>query len=272
MIETEDTNAFFLTESTIATCCFRLPTPELSAKDCRYFMINGLLIVQNIILAIVAGYFLGALPFAQIASRIRGVDVFSTGSTLAGTANVFFNVGPRTGALVFIGDVAKGATAVFTARALDVPPALILVAGGAAVVGHWKSVFTGFRGGDGMAPLMGVSLALIPALAVLGVATGLATIVLMRHSSLRSTWGIAVCFMMMLAFSQYYQIERDLVAGLVILASLVLLRTMFTRRRRLFIASHPVYRDTGEDDDLEDHQVFAAGHESNLGQPTSAQH
>ena len=235
-------------------------------------MINGLLIVQNIILAIIAGYFLGALPFAQIASRIRGVDVFSTGSTLAGTANVFFNVGHRTGALVFIGDVAKGATAVFTAWALDVPPALILVAGGAAVVGHWKSVFMGFRGGDGMAPLMGVSLALIPALAVLGVATGLATIVLMRHSSLRSTWGIAVCFIMMLAFSQYYQIERDLVTGLVILASLVLLRTMFTRRKRLFLASRPVYQGAGEYDDLEDDQVVEAGHESNLGQATSGQH
>ena len=60
-----------------------------------------------------------------------------------------------------------------------------------------------------------------------------------------------------MAFSQYYQIERDLVTGLVILASLVLLRTMFTRRRRLFISSHPVYRDTGEDDDLEvtDHVI-----------------
>ena len=65
---------------------------------------------------------------------------------------------------------------------------------------------------------------------------------------------------MMMAFSQYYQIERDLVTGLVILASLVLLRTMFTRRKRLSIASHPVYRDTEEDDDLEDDQVVAAGH------------
>ena len=125
-------------------------------------MTNSLETFQGVILAVAAGYLLGAIPFAQIASRIRGVDVFSTGSTLAGTANVFFNVGHRTGALVFVGDLAKGAAAVFTAWALDVPPALILVAGGAAVVGHWKSVFTGFRGGDGMAPLIGVSLALIP--------------------------------------------------------------------------------------------------------------
>ncbi len=232
-------------------------------------MIEGLLLVQNMVLAVAAGYFLGALPFAHIASRIRGIDVFATGSTLAGTANVFFNVGHRTGALVLVGDLAKGAAAVFAAWALGVPPALILVAGGAAVVGHWKSVFTGFRGGDGMAPLMGVSLALMPALAVLGVAAGLATIVLMRHSPLRSTWGVSVCFLVMLAISQYYQIERDLVSGLVVLASLVLLRSMFTRRRRLSVATHPVYRDTEDEDGLEDGEAIDADPDAELGHATS---
>ena len=215
-------------------------------------MIDELLLVQKVVLAVAAGYLLGALPFAQIASRLRGIDVFATGSTLAGTANVFFNVGHRTGALVLVGDVAKGSAAVFAAWAIGVPPPLILVAGGAAVVGHWKSVFTGFRGGDGMAPLMGVTLALMPVLAVLGFAAGLAIVVLLRHSPLRSTWGVALCFLVMLAISQYYQIERDLVSGLVVLASLVLLRSMFTRRRRLHAASLPVYRDTDDEDELED--------------------
>ena len=227
-------------------------------------MINGFETVQNVILAVAAGYFLGAIPFAQIASRIRGVDVFSTGSTLAGTANVFFNVGRRTGSLVFVCDVAKGGASVFTSWALGVPTDLILVAGGAAVMGHWKSVFTGFRGGDGMAPLMGISLALMPILSVLGVAAGLTTIVLMRHSTLRSTWGIAVCFIVMLAISLYHQIQRDLVTGLVILASLVLLRSMLTRRRRLSPASHPVYQDNDQDVSLEDDQVVDSAAKSYL--------
>ena len=209
-------------------------------------------LILNMVTAVAAGYLLGALPFAHVASRIRGIDVFTTGSTLAGTANVFFNVGHRTGALVLVGDIAKGAAAVFTAWALGVPPALILVAGGAAVVGHWKSVFTRFRGGDGMAPLIGVSLALMPELAVLGGVIGVATVVLMRRSSLRSTWGISVSFLVMLGISQYYQNERDLVTGLVILASMVLLRSMFTRRRRLSVESHPVYRDIDYEDAIDD--------------------
>ena len=51
-------------------------------------MIEGLVLVQKVLMAVAAGYLLGALPFAQIASRLRGFDVFDTGSTLAGTANV----------------------------------------------------------------------------------------------------------------------------------------------------------------------------------------
>ena len=119
-----------------------------------------------------------------------------------------------------------------------------------------------------MAPLMGVSLALIPALAVLGVVAGLATIVLMRHSVFRSSWGVSVCFLVMLALSQYYQIERDLVSGLVVLASLVLLRSMFTRRRRLQTETHPVYRDT-EDDELEEHDGREADPDADLGHATT---
>ena len=130
-------------------------------------MIDDLDIILSMIMAVTASYFLGAIPFAQIASRIKGVDVFTTGSTQAGTANVFFNVGRRTGALVFVGDIAKGGTAVFMSSALGIPPDLILIAGVAAIIGHWKSVFTGFRGGDGMAPLMGVALALTPSLSLI---------------------------------------------------------------------------------------------------------
>jgi acyl-phosphate glycerol 3-phosphate acyltransferase len=227
-------------------------------------------LIRNMVMAVAAGYLLGALPFANVASRIRGIDVFTTGSTLAGTANVFFNVGHRTGALVLVGDIAKGAAAVFTAWALGVPPTLILVAGGAAVVGHWKSVFTRFRGGDGMAPLIGVTLALMPALAVLGGVIGLATVVIMRRSPLRSTWGISVSFLVMLGISQYYQIERDLVTGLVILASMVLLRSMVTRRRRLSVASLPVYRDIEDEDEIDD--ILNVDPDADLGHAGSGPH
>ena len=116
-----------------------------------------------------------------------------------------------------------------------------------------------------MAPLMGVAVALIPAVAVLGFAAGLAVVVLMRHSALRSTWGVSVCFLVMLAISQYYQTERDLVSGLVVLASLVLLRAAFTRRRRRHAETHPVYRDIDEEDSLEDGGEIDIDPDADLG-------
>ena len=190
-------------------------------------------IIQKVIAAVLVGYLLGSIPFALIAARLRGVDIFSTGSQMAGTANVFWNVGRRTGTVVFIGDVAKGSAAVIIAQLLDVSSLLVLLAAGAAIVGHWKSLFARFRGGDGMAALMGVTLAVIPGMALLGIATGFAVILVTRRSIWRSSWGIAACFAGLTSLSLYYQVDREMVLGLTGLAGLVLVRSTIARRRRI---------------------------------------
>ena len=189
-------------------------------------------LIQKIIAAILIGYLLGAIPCAYIAGRLRGVDVFATGSRLGGTANVFWNIGRWTGTAVFVGDVAKGAGAIIVAKLLGVPPEVVLAAGAAAVLGHWVSVFSGFRGGDGMATLMGITLAaLVPLLAIAGVVTGVAVVVLMRRSAWRSCWGVVACFALLLTLSLYYQMDRFMVTGLTGLAALVVLRSIIVRRR-----------------------------------------
>ncbi|MEK7807395.1 MAG: glycerol-3-phosphate acyltransferase [Chloroflexota bacterium] len=185
----------------------------------------------RLLAALAVGYLLGSIPFAYLAARLRGVDIFSTGSRRAGTANVFWNVGRRTGTLVFVGDVAKGSAAVVVAGLLDMPWFFTLLAGGAAVLGHWNSVFLGFRGGDGMATLLGVVVALEPTLTVLGVIGGMAVVLLLRRSPSRSSWGIVSCAAIMLSGSQYYQIDPELIMGLVALAMLVVFHSVAFRRR-----------------------------------------
>ena len=180
----------------------------------------------------IIGYLLGALPFAQWVSRyIKGVDIFSTGTTLAGTANVFWNVGRRSALLVFVGDVGKGSLAVIVAWGLGVEAPLTLVAASAAIVGHWASVFSSFRGGDAMTPLIGVSFALVPELTLLAAVVGVATVLLLRNHYLRSSWGICTGFALMLGLSIAYNVDVKLVTGLTILAVLVLLRSLIVRRR-----------------------------------------
>ena len=194
-------------------------------------MINYDLII-NLLAAISCGYLLGSIPFAKVAARLQGVDIFATGNSMAGAANVFWHIGRRTGALVFAGDVAKGSAAVLIAGMLDLPAPGILLAAGAAIIGHWKSPFTGFRGGDGMATLIGSSITLVPTLAAAGLIVGLLAVLGLWRAPLRSAWALFCGFTVMLGFSQYYQIDRELVMGLAALAMLVLFHSLVVKWRR----------------------------------------
>ena len=206
-------------------------------------MFDGYLTIQNILGALVGGYLLGSIPFALVAARFRGVDIFNTGSRTAGTANVFWNIGRRIGAAVFVGDVAKGSAAVLLAGLLDVPWSLALLAGGAAILGHWKSIFAGFRGGDGMATLIGVTVTLEPVLATMGGLIGLVALLVLWRSPSRSALALTASFTVMLGVSQYSQIDRDMVMGLVALAMLVIFRSAVFHRRR---ADAPVEQESME--------------------------
>ena len=214
--------------------------------------------IQSFLVALIAGYLLGSIPFAHLAGKYRGVNIFHTGSRSAGTANVFWNIGRGTGIVVLVGDVAKASAAVVIAELLGLPWPLVLVVGGAAVLGHWHSVFSGFRGGDGMAALMGVTITLEPLLAVLGLLIGTGAMLLLWRSPLRGPGALSTCFLVILAVSQYYQIDRNLVMGLVALGFLVLFHSIMSRRLRGEIA--------------EDEEPFELGlafdEESDLGTPT----
>ena len=200
-------------------------------------MFEDTLSVQKLLGVLVMGYMLGSIPFALVAAKNRGVDIFTTGSTLAGAANVFWHIGHRTGALVLAGDVAKGSAAVIAAGMLDLSPAALLLAGGAAILGHWKSVFAGFRGGDGMATLIGVTIALEPVLSALALVVGLMVALLLWCAPLRSAWALFAGFTAMLVVSQYYQIDRGLVMGIVALALLVLFHSLLAKWRRWHLRS-----------------------------------
>ena len=69
------------------------------------------LLIEKVLAAVLVGYLIGSIPFAKMAASWRGVDIFATGSGAAGTANVFWNVGRRTGVLVFVGMLFLGIAA-----------------------------------------------------------------------------------------------------------------------------------------------------------------
>ena len=187
--------------------------------------------------ALLGGYVLGSIPFALWAARSRGVDIFATGSNTAGAANVFWHIGRRPGALVFAGDAAKGSAAVLIASLLDLPPLAVLMVAGAAIMGHWKSVFSGFRGGDGMATLMGVTITLEPALSAVGIVVGLPVLLALWRAPLRSAGALLAGFTVILGASQLYQLHREMIMGLAVLAMMVLFHTIAAKWRRLRCAT-----------------------------------
>lgn len=107
-------------------------------------------------------YTLGAISFAKIVSSLKGVDLLTFGSGNLGSTNVYRAFGLKIALLVFVADVLKAAIPTMLSQyVLDWPLGHVLV-GGMAVVGHSLSVFANFKGGKGVAPALGMILALNP--------------------------------------------------------------------------------------------------------------
>ena len=203
-------------------------------------------LLPRILAAALVGYLLGGIPFAYLVARLKGVDIFATGSRRAGTANVFWHVGRYRGMMVFACDILKGAAAVYVAWMLGAHELLALVAGAAAIAGHWKSIFTGFKGGDGMVVLIGVSLAYLNWFILLGIVVGIVFVLLFRRSVFRSSIAIFFGYGVMLAVNQVisYQ-DLDIMLGLTALALVVITHNILTH------ADHkPETEPAGIDPDL----------------------
>ncbi|MGA2188254.1 MAG: glycerol-3-phosphate 1-O-acyltransferase PlsY [Steroidobacteraceae bacterium] len=119
-------------------------------------------------------YLLGTLLGSLILGRLRGVDIRRLGSGNAGATNALRTQGKGFGLSVLILDIGKGVLAVWWVPALALPGVatdaqlsrhwLALACGFAVVVGHVYPVWFGFRGGKGVATMVGVVGALEPRL------------------------------------------------------------------------------------------------------------
>ena len=134
--------------------------------------------IPSLLIASAIAYLFGAIPLADRVSRRRGVDIFNIGTGLAGASNVRRNVGTVPAAVVVIGDAVKGMAAIVIAKLLGVEGVWIFIPATATVIGHWNSIFTRFKGGDGLVVLGGMCLVVFSApigyvISVLGVLVGI---------------------------------------------------------------------------------------------------
>jgi glycerol-3-phosphate acyltransferase PlsY len=150
--------------------------------------------------AAACGYVLGAVSPATIIARQRGVDLAAAGSGNPGATNAGRVLGRRTGLLVAVLDVAKGAlpAALFGLACAQAG----LLAGFAAVVGHVSSPFLRGRGGRGVATAAGAVLGSQPLLAPVLVAVWLLVVVVSRWVALASLTAAAVLPVVAWAFGR----------------------------------------------------------------------
>lgn len=189
--------------------------------------------VYPLILATLLGYILGSIPLAALVSRRRGVDIFRTGTRLAGAANVARSVGFWHGGVVFWGDVAKGLLTVAVSHRLGVTGALILLPCIAALVGHWRSIFTRFRGGDGLATLVGITMALLPPFTFwLAILTATIVMFIARATGHQPTlWGGAASYGFLLFRASYFGDSVVPILVVVVLALMVLAHAVSSHLR-----------------------------------------
>jgi len=131
----------------------------------------------DLIILGICAYLLGSIPFAVLVSKgFHGIDVREHGSGNAGATNVFRVLGVKSGTIVLLLDIFKGMTAANLVLLLWELDSVEMVAHNAiglkltfgilAVLGHLYPVFAKFKGGKGIATLLGLVIAINPLLAL----------------------------------------------------------------------------------------------------------
>ena len=148
-----------------------------------------------IITMIIIAYLLGSIPSAVwIGKKYYGIDIREHGSKNAGTTNMLRVLGRRAALPVFLLDFLKGFVAVTLTEILKYDAYINdmwlinikIIAVFAAVLGHIFPIFAGFRGGKGVATLVGAITGIYPPVVLLCFAVWVVILMMTHYVSLAS--------------------------------------------------------------------------------------
>lgn len=196
--------------------------------------------MNSILLGItgVVAYLIGSIPTAVwYGQGFFGIDIRQHGSGNAGATNVFRTLGKRAGTVVMLVDVIKGYTATILATLLwyagvITEPEIITFKIGfglVAVVGHLYPVFAQFRGGKGVASLLGMVLAIHPEMALVCIGIFLLVVIASQYVSLGSILA-ALAFPVLLLLRIFGEKESPL---LIVFGFIVFLMVVLTHQKNI---------------------------------------
>jgi glycerol-3-phosphate acyltransferase PlsY len=139
------------------------------------------------VLVVLGGYLLGSMPFGYwLVLLLKGEDIRKVGSGNIGATNVWRTYGKAYGIPIVVLDVAKGFIPALVGTLL-VDELVGALAGGAAMLGHWRPLFLRFqKGGKTVATAGGTFFGIAPLLGVVGLAIWVVVFLLSRYASLAS--------------------------------------------------------------------------------------
>ena len=194
--------------------------------------------VLLISITVVVAYLLGSIPTAVwYGQGFFNLDIRKYGSGNAGATNTFRVLGKRAGTIVMLVDVMKGYTAAILATLLwylnIISETEILtfkiVFGLVAVIGHLYPVFANFKGGKGVATLLGMMLATHPEMAVVCIGVFLLVVIASQYVSLGSIVA-ALAFPVLLLLRIFGQQESPL---LIVFGFVVFLLVVLTHQKNI---------------------------------------
>ncbi|HEY8844065.1 MAG TPA: glycerol-3-phosphate 1-O-acyltransferase PlsY [Gaiellaceae bacterium] len=138
-------------------------------------------------LSVIAGYLAGSIPTGYwLVRALRGEDIRKTGSGNIGATNVWRTYGARFGVPVMFLDTMKGFVPALLAT-IYVSHLAGVLAGGAAMFGHWRPLFLRFeKGGKAVATCGGAFFGVAPVVGGIGAAVWILVFVLFRYPSVAS--------------------------------------------------------------------------------------
>ena len=184
---------------------------------------------MNEFLLIILAYLIGSIPTSVwVSKQFFGIDIREYGSGNAGATNTFRVLGSKWGSFVMLVDVIKGVVA--TSLYLLLPHYLtnelhqtnfMLGLGIASILGHIFPIWANFKGGKGVATLLGMAVAIQPIVAICCIGVFLIVLFLTRFVSLSSILaGIAFMVFILFVFNEqptFYRIFAVMVALMVVL-------------------------------------------------------
>lgn len=147
----------------------------------------------DFVLIVIAAYLLGAIPFGLLLSKaLTKRDPREHGSGNIGATNAMRTGGKLVGILTLVADIAKSMIPVALAVVMELSEVWIGAIAAASFVGHIFPVYLKFKGGKGVATMLGAMLPWQPLAALLGVAVFAVLIWRFRYVSLASIAGALV--------------------------------------------------------------------------------